>query len=455
VFGAPVPEAGLLVRAGDSFRSLDLGTGSLSEPIADRSSGQSAMWPQRDGSSLCACLRRVTTIDEKRGIFDGIEVRILRIAPDGTILSEVSSTPYQALRDPAIGEDAPRLEVIPSLAADGHRLYLGWAKWVTGAWAYGVDVVDVASGRVLQSLPITGSWAPDVQAAAVRAVAAPDGGHVMLLSYAYTAAGATIIRSMAGVAPDGDLLVAGVFPSLAADASAAAACAFPDEGFATAAIYYAICPDGTLHRLTPEGVRQPDVTVPGMTAGALAVGGGARSDPTRGRLYVWDPFAHALAAVDAVNGVVLGTVVAPRATGAVSPMDRALRAVGDWLAPPAAAKIALAPAVQLSPDGLRLYALGVTGSGIEDGGGSAGVFAFDLASLTFAGRWASTADLSGISLSQDGSVLYATGLEGVDATGARADQPASLTAFDTATGEVRLILGALAEQVDLALDRSR
>lgn len=345
--------------------------------------------------------------------------------------------------------------MIPSLSADGRRLYLGWARWAGGAWAYGVDVVDPASGRVGQSLPITGNWAPDVQMAAVWAVVAPDGAHVMLLSYGYTAGGVTIVRSMAGVAPDGALLVAAVFPSLAPDPVTTEACGFPIEGFATAAIYYTICPEGFLYRLTPDGVRLPDAALPGLSASGIAVGGGARADPVRGRLYAWDTFGHTLTVMDAVNGVVLATLAAPAVTAAVSPADDALRVIGRWIAPGAAAKISLQPAVQLSADGSRLYALGFTGTRIEDAGGSAGVFVFDLDTLAYLTRWAPTADLGGIALSADGSILYAAGLEGVDATSARADQPASITAFDTTTGQVRLILGALGEQVDLALYDSR
>lgn len=106
-FGAPLPDATLLVGAGSSFRALNLRTGALSAPVADWSSGPSAMWPQPDGTFLCTCLRRTSVVDPAKGTIDAIEVRVLRLAADGTVLSEVSVPGYQVQRDPALAEDFP------------------------------------------------------------------------------------------------------------------------------------------------------------------------------------------------------------------------------------------------------------------------------------------------------------------------------------------------------------
>ncbi len=143
-------------------------------------------------------------------------------------------------------------------------------------------------------------------------------------------------------------------------------------------------------------------------------------------------------------------------------MDRELRtgtvgfgplaAVGRWLAPPAAAKVYLQPGLVLSPDGSRLYALGVAS---EAGGlaGSTGVFAFDSASLAPLGNWSPTADFISIAVSHDGRFVYAAGAPGVDAAGQRSGSAASITVYDTADGSVRLMAGQL-DHDDLSFTRA-
>jgi hypothetical protein len=191
------------------------------------------------------------------------------------------------------------------------------------------------------------------------------------------------------------------------------------------------------------------VTVPGISPTGASATNGPRADTDRGRLYYWDPFEHRLVIVDAVARTIVASIDAPTAAARGSLVEAALRAFGCWIAPTAAAKVLLEPPMLLSPDGSRLYALGVTGTNFEDGAGSAGVFVFDIATPAFVARWAPTADIYGIALSADGSALYASGLGGVNAAGETASQPASLTAYDTRTGDVRLILGALRYQADL------
>ena len=120
----------------------------------------------------------------------------------------------------------------------------------------------------------------------------------------------------------------------------------------------------------------------------------------------------------------------------------------------------MTPGLVLSADGKRVYALGVTGTGVEEAGGSSGVFVFDTpagngdgnpgAPMTFVGQWPATADFVSLGLSLDGSLLYAAGMEGVDAAGTYTGQAASVTAFDTTSGEVRAIFGQIPQPVDFA-----
>ncbi len=106
----------------------------------------------------------------------------------------------------------------------------------------------------------------------------------------------------------------------------------------------------------------------------------------------------------------------------------------------------------LSADGKRLYALGVTGTDLTDAGGSAGIFTFDADPLRFDANLRPTADFSSLAVSPDGTLVYAAGMEGSDAGGHQTNQPASLTAYDAATGAVRAIFGNLRSQVDFQLN---
>jgi hypothetical protein len=139
---------------------------------------------------------------------------------------------------------------------------------------------------------------------------------------------------------------------------------------------------------------------------------------------------------------VTGTATAPSS----SPLDGlgALgRQVGRWLAPPVAAKILLRPALVASPDGARIYGLGVASLTGDGSGGSHGIYAFDAETLAPISHWAPTADLESIAISPDGRFAYAAAPSGVDATGAFARNAASITAYDTTDGSVRLFAGNL------------
>lgn len=118
------------------------------------------------------------------------------------------------------------------------------------------------------------------------------------------------------------------------------------------------------------------------------------------------------------------------------------RRVGQWIAPPVAAKSQLLPGMVLSPDGTRVYAIGVSSPGATDRG-SSGIFAFDASSLARLGSWAPTADFASIAVSADGLFVYAAAQGGIDAAGRTSPNGSSVTVFDTSDGSVRLIAGAL------------
>ena len=113
------------------------------------------------------------------------------------------------------------------------------------------------------------------------------------------------------------------------------------------------------------------------------------------------------------------------------------------MAPSALAKVFLEPAIVVSADGSRVYALGIDPLGGGELGGSKGVFAFDAHSLEAIGHWPATADYISLAVSPDGRFVYASGDGGLDAAGNPSPNGASITVFDTADGSVRLLAGQL------------
>jgi hypothetical protein len=171
--------------------------------------------------------------------------------------------------------------------------------------------------------------------------------------------------------------------------------------------------------------------------------GGALVARSGDALFVWDPVVARLARVDLLSGHLdVGEPATAAGTGPLDAVASLGRGLGRWIAPSALAKLLLQPGVVVSPDGSRVYAIGVTSSDPE-GSGSTGVFAFDAATLERLGNWAPTADFASIAVSADGRFVYAAGQGGVDAQGAPSRNGASVTVFDAGDGSVRLIAGRL------------
>jgi hypothetical protein len=182
-------------------------------------------------------------------------------------------------------------------------------------------------------------------------------------------------------------------------------------------------------------------TWPAMTGTAVA-------DVPSGTLYLWDPFIRRLVAVDTRAGLVARSAsIDPGAVGSEGPLDglaTLARRVLTALVPAASAKVYLAPAVALAPDGATLYLLGTEATSVDSGGsGSLGVVVVGASDLGVRARWVPTTDLRSIAVSADGRYVLAAGAPGVDASGADAPWDASITAWDVATGEVRAIAGRL------------
>jgi hypothetical protein len=184
-----------------------------------------------------------------------------------------------------------------------------------------------------------------------------------------------------------------------------------------------------------------DVRVIGSVDGGGAAGSTAAVSPDGRALFLWNPSTLVLTRVDLESG----DVTTGAATAASSRPFDPLTALGRWLAPSAAAKVLLSSGIALSPDGTRIYALGVEpgATASDEFGGSTGVLVFDARSMANVGRWDPTADFVSLAVSPDGRFVYAAGSPRYSADGRVTNQPASVTVFDASSGEVRLIAGRL------------
>jgi DNA-binding beta-propeller fold protein YncE len=436
-------------REGGDFARVDLATGSINGPIT-RKSSYSELRVGPGGTLLCLCVEESGSIGGQPT--DDI-VSLDRFDARGKL---TSSTPIEELsgeadpRDTSIfvPERPPHVITSIGFSDDGRYGFVGWSLRAHPVWHSGVIVVDLASGSIVSrlALPDATDGEGDTRRVvdAPRIVATIDTGTVLIARFFYEwtppaspQPSFTFENHVFTATLDGGTLGDARLVPTASDCGGLVlrAGALPDGG------YWLACagsPELTVvRRLSPENSLIGDIHVPGSP--------GADTDPTAvsadGRsLYLWNPSEGALTRVDLASGdTTTGNGIAAAA-------DRGpLAAFGDWLAPTAAAKSWLRGAIAISPDGSRVYAIGIKNAiNEEDLAGSAGVFVFDATTLDPITIWQPTADFVSIAVSPDGRFVYAAGLPGFDFTGTpRIRQQASITVFDATDGTVRLIAGQL------------
>ena len=219
-----------------------------------------------------------------------------------------------------------------------------------------------------------------------------------------------------------------------------------EHGLADADSFYIACIRNNNGGVRVERYRLDGTEIDRADVGQFTGYGAFAARPDH-RLFMWDPQSHRLTSYDLRTGST-HTVKAPDAAVTSGPLDvvgAVARAVGSWIAPPATAKILLQPAMVVSPDGTRLYAIGIEATAAELGG-SAGVYAFDISGdePVLTGHWPPNADYISLALSADGAFAYAAGAAGVDVQGVQSPYvQSSITVFDTTDGSIRLIAGEL------------
>jgi hypothetical protein len=375
------------------------------------------------------------------------------VGEDGTAEPAREIRTLTGVPDPAqaLGSGSPLVDAGTSVSDDGRFAFAGWSVRSGADWKAGVDVVDVKTGEVVATIPVP-VVTPVVQTdrpiirVAPGATLSPDGTTILVTSFWY------VDDPTTGAPPSGTDHWTSSFDGRAvgqlgvAGSTSAGHCGEFSQGVVDESTYYVLCYDATgrilFQRFARDGKVVGDQTVLVNSGGT---DGGNLTVRVGDSLFVWGPITRTLGRIDLKTGAV-ETATAPAATleddgfGGLAGLGRDL---GRWLAPSAVAKTFLDPGIVASPDGRRIYAIGVSGSSDPGPGGSTGVYAFDATTLDVLGHWAPTADFTSIAVSSDGAYLYAAAPGGVDASGRSSRNGASITVFDTTDGSVRLIAGKL------------
>ncbi len=438
----------ILVRAGADYAVVDLATGTLGDPLTG-GVGSGAVRRSADGSLACLC---VETDGYASGAYTHAIVVLRNWDATGKEGARIPIGDYTGLPDPRPGNPAdlpPHLDVSVAYSPDGRLGFVGWSARRPPVWQSGIVVVDLAARRVLQrvSLPQLSTGPADaiVNAFAPKVAVAPDGSRVLVSRSTYywdrnpvvyhdgsdhfvAALGPAGLGSPAAFASGSECADGQADAGIAANGSAWLVCWTKDGGLIVA------------RRLGADGAVLGETQI-----NAAGEGGSWMVEPDGTAIDFWAAQTLTITRIDLATGAET-SATAPTPTGSVG--SDPLAALGRWLAPAVRAKIFLSPGIVRSPDGSRLYALGVS-TGEQGLPGSSGVFVFDGRTLAPLGHWAPTADFTSIAASADGGSVYAIGAPGVDATGRQSAFGPSITVYDATSGAVRLIAGELGDVGDL------
>jgi hypothetical protein len=445
-FGPAIAPRSLLVQ-GIETQAISIPGGQVHRLAASPTGTTSAqILPLPDGRYLCACGQDTVTAESYTH-----QVTVKIMDASGAIQRSFSAGTYLGTIDPTVsGAEAA---TYAALSPDGTTLLQAYAFLTSAGWQVGIDVYDLASGARQQRFSL--GLVPLVTTTALSGIAspigwgplveiAPDGRH-LVLALPTAADNATVVAERWwSAALSSDRLSSPVaFPPDASTLKGTDCLTFGSTGlglagaagaFASTDLYVEQCGYGSqqrLRRMDLTGRSLGDVALPadfGQTGPAAAA-----IDTANGIYYGWDPFSGRLLRIDVATGQIDGSVLIAKPSAETADP---LAALGRWLGPSALAKTDLAPAMALSPDGGRLYLIGSTADAFAAVGTSTGVQLVDARTLALLDHWPPSADLDSVAVSGDGNLVYALG---APAQG----QPASLTVYDAAGGQVRLVMGDL------------
>jgi hypothetical protein len=440
----------LIVSIESSFALVDLGTGTISQALA---SGQYGTTLRRapDGSLYCLCIAGDTYA---AGTYSHMTLTWTRYV-DGVAAGSSTVGEYRGAPTPEDHADPDQPENVTirvSFGSDAGLAFVGWTVHAHPAWKSGLAVVDVSTGEVVQRIDLPersdGTETSRTGAVAPRVIGSAGAGRVTIARPWYTwsppaSQNATYDFGADTFIADFDgrrLSNVGPLP-------AASQCG--DEvvtsGTLASGNWWLGCA-GDEYRQTVVRRLSPDDHVRGDTQVSTVLDTGEFNGTSAvsqdgSALFLWNPMSLVLTRVDLETGKV-STGEGQKTASADDPLS----ALGRWLTPTAAAKVLLSSGIALSPDGSRIYVLGISsGSSGDELAGSAGLFVFDASSLDQIDHWDATADFVSLAVSADGRFVYAAGSPETSASGASTSQAASITVFDAGTGAVRLLAGQLGQ----------
>jgi hypothetical protein len=440
----------VLVRSDGDFHVADLSTGTLGRAVVGGHLGSTTALVRPGGGWVCVCADWTVMRSEGPG---AARIVLEPVAADGSAEAAREIRTLDGVPDPAqpLSAGTPLVDAGTSVSADGRFAFVGWSVRDGADWKAGLEVVDVASLEVVATVPIpvvepgVKTDRPIIRVAPAVSLS-PDRSTILVSSFWY------VHDSSTATPPSGNDHWIGRFSGghvdhlSAAGSTAAARCAELSQGMIDSDRYYVVCSDPsggmTLERVAADGTVVGNDDLPGIGGGTE---GGSLTDRIADALFVWGPITRTLARIDLQTGKV-ETATAPTALvdgGPFGGLASLGSDLGRWLAPTAGAKTFLDPGIVASPDGKRVYAIGVVGSSDPGSGGSTGVYVFDASTLQAIGHWQPTADFASIALTADGHYLFAAAAGGVDAAGVSSRNGASITVFDTTDGSVDLIAGKL------------
>jgi hypothetical protein len=420
-----------------SFQSgyalVDLASGTVGSAIGLDQWG-SVVRQAADGSLVCLCLSTTAV----NGNTASYSVEWRKLDPKGTVLDRKAIGTFAGTRDPrAQSEDAFQNALVETSDGPGNVVYVGWSTREHPVWHSGIVAVDISTGDILDHLDLPdrddGSADAPVVVNGPTVLGSAGPGHALIARGwfifspthttnpvydpgfdAFTASsnGGTLGSVQTFNGTDGCGYLAMESGSLV-DGGSWAYC-WSDSG-------------PRVRRFDPDGVALGDTLVTGTIWGTDV-------DSVGSALYAWDATDLELTRIDLETG---RTSVAAGEKAGVG----FLAQLGDWLAPPASAKVMLTPSVALSPDGSRAYALGISHATDEGSVTSTGVYVFDTGTMVPIAHWPATADYQSIATNADGSLVFL-------AAGTTASQPtgSSVTVVDSTNGTVRANVGALGFQ---------
>ena len=444
----PTP-AKVMIQTAGSYRVVDLATGTLGPESLLSGIGRATVLVRPGGGWVCICEvglspqvveLSLVTVDPNgvplnapeaiNGVMDGA-TRLIDI--QGTLDPNESEAMQPTIADANV-----------TTTPDGRFALIGWIyRDGAAGWVTGVDVLDLASLEVTSSQkltldePVSIGGLGRVRTAPVASVSAD--ASTMLLTSSWFVDDRNTPTPLAGTDHWTGSFADGVFlpnPSgpelVAAGSFASRDCYEFDAGAMDNGSYYTLC-------RTPSGqfqvarVRLDGTTIDTHDLSISLTDGGLSTTRTADALFIWDPRARKLTRFDFATGAVttgLGqTASVP--DGVVDRLAALGREVGHLIAPSAVAKDLLFPGVVASPNGRRIFALGVDG---ENGAGnSTGVDAFDADTLAPLWHAEPTRDFSSIAINADGTAVYASAYG------------ASITVFDGASGQIRLLAGQIGQ----------